>query len=98
MWFIQFVRDVWIIEKKGAVPSGKVTEIIKYLGTVSVDTTKYNFEENDSPKEWYVFYNGADSKVQEKLKGRASSVGLCMAKSSHDNYDGTTAKVSLFVR
>ena len=75
--------------------------IIKYLGETDKDSTKmtnYDFANGKTiDTEWYVSCAVSDSKVQEKLKNRASSVGLCKDAISKDVYTGE-ATVYMFIR
>ncbi len=81
--------------------------VVKYMnngggsssGTVDASMTNYGIEKA-SDNSWFVYIKDVtDSKVQEKLAGRAKSVGLLKAADSDDFYVAGSAnsKVYMFV-
>lgn len=76
--------------------------ILKYMNNDDIDA---GYEFTDNGKEWYVKYNGTGltSKVAEKLKSRAKSVGLLKSTTSTDSYadatiSSTVPPVYMFIR
>lgn len=69
------------------VDTGLTAENVKkYLGTVSIDTTKYGFETAESNTLWFVYAEVSDASVKGKLASRAKSVGLLSAATSKDTF------------
>ncbi len=56
--------------------NGAANDIAKYLGSGGIGSG-YTFSNGVKEGEWFVWYAVTDKKVAEKLKSRASSVGLC---------------------
>ena len=87
----------------GGTSTGSFDTVIKYLNTGNgASNTSYNgYGVVKSSNEWYVYYNVTDTRVQEKLVGRAKSVGLCgggsTALKSTDVYAKGDAYVGMWV-
>ena len=84
-WYADNLETADGLAKDGL--TSKRTDIIKYLGTASADA-KYKFY-NSTANQWYVGFDAPDTKVGEKLKARASSVGLLNSQKSNDIYAGS---------
>ena len=66
--------------------SWETTAIKKYLGNEGAGNYEFTGSDcSDASKSWYVWRKVDDSKVVEKLKSRAKSVGLCGASSISSN-------------
>ncbi len=52
-------------------------KVVKYMGNEG-NVANYSFSGNNPAGPWYVYASVADSKVFEKLKSRAKTVGLCI--------------------
>ena len=86
--------------------NGAATDIAKYLGSGGIKSG-YSFSNGVNEGEWFVWYAVTDKKVAEKLKSRASSVGLCRGEKDNSSaavesgditvQNGTTY-VGMFIR
>ncbi len=84
-WYADNLTTADGLASKGLNP--KSSDILKYLSNENVDS-KYKFY-NDTANQWYVGFDAPDTKVGEKLKARASSVGLLKSQKSNDIYAGS---------
>jgi len=71
-------------------------DILKYLGNEGLKDSYSFYSDPNNDKGWYVFCHVTDSKVQEKLTSRASSVGL-LGKDDNNNPPITTYNKNTYV-
>ena len=82
------------------------TYIAKYLGNGEIKS-EYLFSTGKDVGTWFAYTNVKDSKVFDKLKSRAGSVGLCLLSNTNGStsadlasatYNNNTNNVALFIR
>ena len=84
-----YADNIPYVEGKTADSSGKnfsklsdeKSKIIKYLGDDALKAG-YSFGDGADDETWYAWYKVTDARVLEKLKSRASTVGLVRQKNS----------------